>query len=443
MVRVRSLDDAQFTVFAGRVPYGANSASMPIVATDTNGQYDEETIQIIVFPASTLADTISGTLTRDHSPYVALHDICVPAGDSLTIDPGVQIQFDSLGYPATMHVTGRIVANGHPNDSVLFRSLDNSRWQGISMHGQTASGELSYCYFADALCPLQIDSANRFKLMNSSIVAPASEWSTNSIMLRAPCDSTVVKDCNFVLGNLMSVSGRFLIVNSIFESEHDGRLSLSTEASGQVSRCEFFTSGGFRAVDIRNDATNVQIDRCQFTLSNGTNGVSVMDNFEGRPRSLSIINNTFANDGGDFVFIGTHSSFDDFVIDNNIFCGARRHALRVFRGFDSSRVEILNNCFWNNQSDFFADDTTQWTSLGTLTETNINGDSTDQYGNIFLNPVFADTLWHLTENSPCRDAGMNVGFPYEGPAPDIGLWEYGLVESSGDHLSPAIPVSPY
>ena len=105
---------------------------------------------------------------------------------------------------------------------------------------------------------------------------------------------------------------------------------------------------------------------------------------------------------------------------------------------NDERFIVKNNCFWGNGTNFHGD-LYNWPAFERLDRTNINGDSTDQYGNIFLNPVFADTLWHLTENSPCRDAGMDLGFPYEGPAPDIGLWEYGLVESGGDHLSPAIP----
>jgi hypothetical protein len=62
--------------------------------------------------------------------------------------------------------------------------------------------------------------------------------------------------------------------------------------------------------------------------------------------------------------------------------------------------------------------------FGELTQVNTNGDSCDCYFNIFMDPMFADTAGgdlHLTENSPCIDAGDPTS-PYD---PDSTITDMG------------------
>ena len=48
-------------------------------------------------------------------------------------------------------------------------------------------------------------------------------------------------------------------------------------------------------------------------------------------------------------------------------------------------------------------------------------------GNISMDPQFVDPTVpdvHLRSNSPCIDAGTDVGLPYLGLAPDMGAFEF-------------------
>jgi hypothetical protein len=50
-----------------------------------------------------------------------------------------------------------------------------------------------------------------------------------------------------------------------------------------------------------------------------------------------------------------------------------------------------------------------------------------QTGNISVDPQFVDATVpdvHLQPGSPCIDAGVDVGLPYLGSAPDMGAFEF-------------------
>ncbi len=80
------------------------------------------------------------TWTTANSPYVIIHDVTIPAGEVLTIEPGVTVEFDG---PYSMTVNGVLNAQGQPAGATIgdiewvtftqdTTGLDDSlRWQGI------------------------------------------------------------------------------------------------------------------------------------------------------------------------------------------------------------------------------------------------------------------------------------------------------------------------
>lgn len=79
------------------------------------------------------------------SVYNIVSQVLISPGITLTIQPGVRIQSHYYGFS----VTGRLIANGTAQDSILFTSNcptpNVADWPGISFYGPSDSSHFSYC----------------------------------------------------------------------------------------------------------------------------------------------------------------------------------------------------------------------------------------------------------------------------------------------------------
>ncbi len=80
------------------------------------------------------AGEVNGAWTAAQSPYHILGDITIPSGDSLVIEPGVQVIFK--GH-YKLDVKGTLLALGTPSDSIVFTRLDTA---GLYQKDDTAGG---------------------------------------------------------------------------------------------------------------------------------------------------------------------------------------------------------------------------------------------------------------------------------------------------------------
>ena len=85
---------------------------------------------------------VSGTWDIAGSPYLINGNITVPAGATLTIDPGVQVLFQSW-YSLT--VNGTLTADSTASAPILFTADSSSPgWLGIRFINASDSSSLSY-----------------------------------------------------------------------------------------------------------------------------------------------------------------------------------------------------------------------------------------------------------------------------------------------------------
>lgn len=109
---------------------------------------------------------------------------------------------------------------------------------------------------------------------------------------------------------------------------------------------------------------------------------------------------------------GSGGSASNFNIKNNILIGFKDAWLRANTPTHATNINVTNNNLYNNAND----NKPLWP-----------GGSPSSYvysNNLNLDPVFSNTTdYKLSANSPLINAGVNVGIPFAGSAPDIGYYE--------------------
>lgn len=89
---------------------------------------------------------VSGTWNLASSPYKIMGSIQISDGETLTIDPGVRVEFQGA---YKLNVQGRLLAIGMPNDTITFTAADiNSGWRGIRFDNTAITNdtsEIKYC----------------------------------------------------------------------------------------------------------------------------------------------------------------------------------------------------------------------------------------------------------------------------------------------------------
>jgi len=366
--------------------------------------------------------------------YQVLGDISVANGDTLIIEPGVTVKFMDH---YSLNISGTLLAVGNEVDSIFFTSgqpIQNpDSWAHILFMDN--SGNSSVVSYA------KIEYSNSgIYCINSSPTISDNTFNNNTQGIyctgSSPTISNNVISSNSNLGIWCDEYSSPMINNNVIINNDDGYYQSAAIV------CEDGSSPTI-SNNILNDNSGSGV-ACFGSSALIFNNIIDNNNYDGiRCKNYSnstIYNNTISNNNGAGIYIGFSSpTIYNNTISNNdygIYC------------FESTSTYILNNIFFENSIGirtestptaltynlFWENSTTAMgnglpAAFGDIVAVNSNGDPCDTYLNLFMDPLFVDPVnldFHLTENSPCIDAGDPDPEYHDpdGTIADIGAYYY-------------------
>ena len=417
----RSLDNAAGAhLFEGNVPYGVESFNVSIWAMDETGQTTTGQMHVHVIPSMILSGRVRGTLNADFSPYSIVCPVVVEPGDSLVIEPGVEIVAENLPCDGKLTCKGALLADGTDGGNIRLNIPPGTLWDGIVLD-TNSSAILRYVQINGS--NIIANSPNRLQIVHSELSPEGYDFYCEGTI-----DSLLLQDV--VARDLWIHSSRFII------SQSQCRATMIYDHSTGL-----IDSSRLNQVDIRT-GSNVTVNRCIINPIGESTGVGVTTQGEATDVSTQarITHNVvFGTDHSRSLMAFSKSrEIDELSVTvlNNILIGTDGAAISIGFFGDSSQYDIRSNCVWDVAH--LIDDGVShfaWPTLFNITMTNANDDSTDIYGNMVLNPFLNFESFEVSPSSPCIDAGIDFGQEFLGNAPDIGISEDSppifLSESSG------------
>jgi hypothetical protein len=351
-----------------------------------------------------------------------VEDVVVPVGDSLRIEPGVEVRFQWHPVEDLRHrivVRGTLHAVGNPQDTIRFvpefgDSLLNA-WRGIQFIGLSSdTSRISHAYFADGYYGVVADSAATVVMRHTGIVdtryglhISGASWAEVD-----SCHCQVFHPYFNTSFHVYSSTGSITNTISEFMTPYQSAMhfDVNNGANVAIADCYFSGSWGCRA----DHGSQLEFLRNRITAT--SNGIGY-----GNSASGMLANNILSNGGGSGIY-----SADSVLLNNNVF-----FSTSVGVEFSSTPVDVTirNNVFLANEIGVsmyhpyppFANISYNDLHRNDSDFVNCIPDST----NIYLDPMVQDTInFRLSLGSPCIDAGDPDPFfnDPDSTRNDIGCW---------------------
>lgn len=357
------------------------------------------------------AGNVQGNWTAANSPYIIQGNITVPFGQSLNIEPNVNVVFEGL---YNISVYGILDAEGSANQPIIFRAQDTTGWyldslpiggwQGIYFNSAPPidSSILSYCYFKDTKWGgvATNQGIGWFRSLHVSHCKFFHNLRTNSSFGRliqasfmSEIDYCEIYDNDIAL-SVLTVYSSYLHHNKIHHNK-GGNIILATycnllfaenEVYENISRQDFTTTIGLNnSIDskiyhnkihhnttrtlaaIKCNSGKVDIDGnlicnnqhtsgdCLYTDGGGgihlaTNG----DSISNRESFFIVRNNVIANNyspyagGAIYLLSATAKIMNNHIINNSTIGGLSVIYAAAAFAYSPSRLDIQNNIFYGN-----------------------------------------------------------------------------------------------
>lgn len=248
--------------------------------------------------------TSNTTWTLENSPYIVVATVQVLGGVTLTIEPGVEVKFDST---TSLNIDGELIASGESGNEIIFTSNNASPnptdWGSIGFYINSVGASF--------------DSNNQY-LSGSIIEHAIIEYATNGVhvyhyqqgVLRV--DPPYLENNNFRYnqsGIEYSWSNKFVVRDNTF-LENDGYAIFAQDPSGQsIIQNNTIQNNGYQGLSLR--GIDVIIDGNTIE-NNGETGISCSSSY-----SNCIITHNTITGHTDGEGHGIYASSGKITVDRN------------------------------------------------------------------------------------------------------------------------------
>jgi len=354
--------------------------------------------------------TVSGTWTLAHSPYNIQGSIQIPNDSTLTIEPGVIVNFQGA---YKLNVQGRLLAIGTATDTIIFKSSDtNNCWRGIRFNSTpfaNDSTEIIFCKFqyskASGSSPDDCGGALYFYNFSKAIICNCCilNCSANRYgggICCISCSPTVSNNiflnnsANFAGGGIYCDNSSPIIYNNLFSKN---------------SVYPYWGGGGIYC----NNYSNPSITHNTILNNMGNNGGGIYCNYS----SPNISNNTISNNtawywgsGGGICCDNSSPTIINNIISNNTVNGFGGGGIYCS---NQSNLIISNNIISNNTASSVGGGICCINCSPTISNNTIsNNYSTNNGGALYCDqgsvPIFRNCiLWGNTANTSGAQVFLN------------------------------------
>ena len=361
------------------------------------------------FHGGTLTEDI--TLLTSEYPYAITENIVVPAGITLTIEPGATLQFKSDHW-LWMEEGGRLLAEGTAAQPIIFTRQGGDYWGGILLECTQEDNRISHAVIEYTREVISCPRTHGISAYGARVTI------ADSVLRHTQASNAVIADYGSTL---------YLLRNEIYDIESDAVHVTGGYAFVQGNHVHDVRRGDYPlegievshmttpALLLDNHIHDVSDDCMDLNHSSaiiernelhhcGDKGISIA-----YTSSVTLVNDlVYACNGGIVVQDGSNARIVNNTVASNTQYGIELHKHYLESGGSAT---LVNCIVWGNEEALELD------ALSTITVTYSDiEDGWDGEGNINTDPLFRapqNDNYRLLEDSPCVDTGTAEGAPAE------------------------------